>query len=176
MVETSGYLDYTARECSWSLRVVAVSLLFLIGGTAAAGDVAPSGILEGPLEVACDGELPAIVLIAEVTIPGLFNRREYRFPLKRKSAPSVDGPIQSCVGGFSENGDDVDPTGGVATYYGASAYLDRIRSTAARLDLSFYWKTATGKGEFERKLSVPLFEPKVFEFRNGIVVRTHRGK
>ena len=129
-----------------------------------------------PLEVACEGDIPAMVLIVEVTIPGLFDRREFTFPLRPVEPPESGGAIRICAGGHSENGDGFDPSGQLATYYGASAYIEDIRADSARVWLSFYWKTSEGKGDFDRTLSVPLFKPKMFEFRRGIVVRTHRGK
>lgn len=162
---------------SLRLRLSACALLFsfLFATSAFARGAPPPVPVEDPLVVACDDEVPAMVLIVEVTIPGLFDRRQYRFPLKQESAFAPGESIHICAGGHLENGDGWDASGKFATYYGASVSIDRIRRASVRAELSFYWKMSTAKGTLHRKLSVPLFEPKTFTMRHGAVVRTYRG-
>lgn len=157
------------------LSVFALLYLFSFAMSALADGATSPASVEGPLVVACDDEVPAMVLMVEVTIPGLFDRKKFRFPLKHEIAFAPGESIHICAGGHSENGDGWDASGKFATYYGASVSLDRIRVSSARVDLSFYWKTSTAKGEFNRRLSVPLFEPRTFTMRHGVVVRTFRG-
>jgi hypothetical protein len=160
------------------LRLLICLLICLLAKNALAEGTRKMVRIEGPLEFACPGDNPVMDLIVEITIPDLFNRKEYRFPLKHSDPPappqiddtgSFVGTRHSCGGIYSENGDSMD----LSKYYGGTASISLIQADSAQIRLSYYWKTPKGQDKFSSYLTVPLFSTKAFKFRHGIVVKSH---
>jgi len=53
----------------------------MLGNNALAEDTQGIPPIEGSLESACYDDEPVMVLVAEITIPGLFNKKVYPFAL-----------------------------------------------------------------------------------------------
>jgi hypothetical protein len=179
MIDTWKYSYSLYRNAVLRPSLLACVLIILLSINALTEDTQTISPIEGPLEFACDNDNPAMVLIIEVTYPSSYHKKEYKFPLKHRTplqisedgSPTPLGPI--CSGSvFGENGDGID----LSYSYGATVDIDHIRADSAQIHLSYYWKTAKGKGRFDRKLSVPLFHPREYSFRNGIKIKSYPRK
>ena len=145
---------YLATERTTALRYsrLAVVLLILLGNDALAEDTqsifAP---IEGPLQCVDKDYNPVMILIIEVTIPGIFAKKEYQFPLKRRARLQSDADgnhvdLATICPVFGESGDSMD----LSAHHSATVSLDRIRADSAQIDLSIGWKTTKGQGGFKR--------------------------
>jgi hypothetical protein len=149
-------------------------LIFLFGKDAPAEDRHAILPIEGPLQCSDSDDNPVMFLIIEVTIPGLFTNKEYKFPLKRRIRLQPDAAgyhidLDTICPVFGGSGDSMD----LSEHYSASVSLDSIRADSAQVDISISWKIAKGPGSFNKRLRVPLFHTYKYSYRKGIKVQSY---
>jgi hypothetical protein len=167
---------YLATERTTALRYsrLAFMLLFLLGNDALAKDTQAILPIEGPLQCVDKDYNPVMVLIIEVTIPGLSTNKEYQFPLKRRTRLQSDADgyhidLDTICPVLGESGDSMD----LSAHHSATVSLDRIRANSAQIDLSISWKTTKGQGGFKKRLTVPLFRSHEYSYKNGIKIKSY---
>jgi hypothetical protein len=124
-------------------------------------DMEGFGLDKGPLELACEGDRPAMVLVVETNV------KTFQFPLKH-STRSFLMPSPVCSGGWGVSGD------GLGYGYNASASIGRIGMDSAQFHFSWNWTVPDGsRGWFDRDLTFPLFHPSEFSFQNRIKIKSY---